>query len=195
MASVEMKEIGISIGIGQGNFVGTEFIDGTLRLKKTSETESLEPIYVSEGYWESKVIDMVDKFKEYDKIAVTKTQFTNDLYKIETRTSDDGSNFDPYLAISAGGNIISSTKRYIQVKITLYAGYLSEMFTISNFNSTSDVSMWNENKHIETDGTLKLKRKYDLKMNVDTSWNDTGFLLRRPITRSDWRKIDSLNIK
>lgn len=195
MATVETKEIGISIGIGQGNYVNTVFIEGSLKLKKASETESQQPIYEKEGYWESKVIDTVDKFREYDKIAVTKTQFTKDLYKIETRTSDNGVDFNEYISLSAGSAVLSPKKRYIQVKITLYAGYLGETFTISNFNSPSDASKFEDNTYIETDGVLKLRRNYEFMMTEDTSWIDEGSLHRKLITKSDWKRIDKLGVE
>lgn len=195
MSTVETKEIGISLGVDQGEYVNTEFINGSLRLKKTAETESLEPIYEKEGHWESKIIDTVDKFREYDKIAVTKTQFTTDLYKIETRTSDNGADFNPYIALSAGSSVLSPKKRYIQIKITLYAGYLGEKFTISDFNNPSDANKFEDNTYIETDGVLKLRRNYEFMMTEDTSWIDEGSLHRKLITKSDWKRIDKLGVE
>lgn len=195
MATVETKEIGISIGIGQGNYVNTEFIEGSLKLKKAAETETQQPIYEKEGYWESRVIDTVDKFREYDKIAVTKTQFTKDLYKIETRTSDNGIDFNSYIALSAGSAVLSPKKRYIQVKITLYAGYLGESFTISNFNTPSDVNKFQDNTYIETNGVLKLKREYELLMTEDVSWTNEGTLHRKLVNRNLWKRIDKIGVE
>lgn len=194
MTIIETREIGISFEVGQGEFVKTEFVDGSLRLKKVGETPDLEPVYEDEGYWQSNVIDTADKFREYDKIAIDKVQFTKDLYKVETRTSDDGVNFNPYVAITAGGNIVSPMKRYIQIKITLYAGFLQDAITVSSFNNRQDVTKWEDRTYIETDGVLKLKRNYKFNMSEDKSWTDDGHLLRKKIARSYWKKIDSLNI-
>lgn len=192
---IETKEIGISFDIGQGNFVNTEIVSGSLRLKKIAESATLEPIYEKEGHWISKVIDTVDKFREYDKIAVTKVQFTKDLYKIETRSSDNGVDFNPYIALSAGSNILSPKKRYIQIKITLYAGFLDESFTISDFNNPLDANKWEDNTYIETNGVLKLKRYYEFSMTEDTSWTDEGSLHRQTINKDKWRRIDKLGVE
>jgi hypothetical protein len=192
MTTIETKEIGISFDVGQGRFVNTEVLDGSLRLKKVGGSSDL---YEKTGYWESKVIDTVDKFREYDKIAVTKVQFTKDLYKIETRTSDDNVKFGDYIALSVGGNVLSPKKRYIQIKITLYAGLVDETTIISNFNSPTDKDLWEDNTFIETDGALKLKRNYQYNMTKDASWTEAGTLLRQPIQATKFKRIDTLNIE
>ena len=61
---IETKEIGISFDIGQGSFVNTELVSGSLRLKKIAESATFEPIYEKEGHWVSKIIDTVDKFRD-----------------------------------------------------------------------------------------------------------------------------------
>lgn len=195
MATVETKEIGISFDVGQGDFINTEIVDGSLRLKIAEESSNDEPIYEKEGYWESKVLDMVDKFREYDKLAVTKTQYTKDLYKIETRTSDDGDNFNEYIALSASSHILSPMKRYIQIRITLYAGLLSETIVLSEFDSPEDVNEWEDNTYIETDGALKLKREYQFEMEEDMSWSDEGSLHRKLVSRDEWRRIDRIGVE
>lgn len=195
MPTIETKEIGIPIGIGSGNHINTEFINGYLQLKVAGETENQEAAYEKEGYWESKVVDTVDKFREYDKIAVTKIQLTKDLYKIETRTSDDGVSFNEYISITASSHILSPKKRYIQIKITLYAGLLSEVIVLSDFNSLDDVNKWEDNTYIETDGVLKLKRDYQFEMIEDTSWSDEGSLHRKLIVRDEWKRIDKIGVE
>jgi len=195
MATVEEKEIGIPLGVDEGEYYNTEYSNGALHLKKEGETSTGEALYVREGYWISEVIDTVGKFKDYDKIAVTKIQFTKDYYKIETRTSDNGINFDGYVALTAGGNIMSVMKRYIQVKITLYAGLIEDTVVISNFNNMTDVGEWDSSEYVETDGVLKLKRDYLFKMNRDNSWTNDGYLLRKKIVRSEWKKIDRLEVE
>lgn len=192
---VETKEIGIDTGIGVGIYHNTEFVDGKIQLKKVSKTDTGKPVYEMNGYWESEVIDLVDKFKEYDRIALSKLQEITDVYSIMTRTSSDGITFDEYIATTPEGKIQSETKRYIQVKVNLFAGLSNESDLVSDFTSPSAIEDWENNKFIETDGVLKLKKEYQLEMNKDNTWADEGSLHRKLIKKENWKKIDSIGVE
>lgn len=192
---IETKEIGISLGVGNGTFVDTEYINGNLQLTQVSTTPTGESVYASNGYWESNPVDLVDKFNDYDKVVLTKTVFTQDFYEVLTRTSDDGITYDSYIAVAIDRTVQSPTRRFIQIKINLEAGSIEGELLISDFNETTDVNEWLNNSFVETDGKLKLKRNYQLGMTKDATWVDTGLLFRKLITRTEWKKIDSLNIQ
>lgn len=192
MATVETKEIGISFGVDKGSYNKTEVVNGSLKLKKVSGSES---IFEKQGYWESEVIDIAGKFKEYDKLAVTKTQFTDDLYKVETRTSDDNIAFNDYIAISVGGSILSPKKRYIQIRINLYAGYVNENVKVSEFNNVLETDKWADSSMVDTDTGLKLKKDFVYNMTPDNTWTNEGSLLRQPIKKTKFKQINTLGME
>jgi len=193
--ATETKEIGIALGIGLGTYSNSEYVDGAIKLTKTAITDLGESIYADEGYWESKVIDLVDKFQDFDRVVLSKVQTKSDTIGVFTRTSDDGIRFDEYISTTETGNIQSETKRYIQIKIIFYAGYELTNFTLSDFNNPSDSALFNNSYNIETSGgTLKLKRDYKMMMNRDMAWTSEGYLFRKPITRAEWLRLDKINI-
>ncbi|MGG0667635.1 hypothetical protein ABE073_03810 [Lederbergia citrisecunda] len=192
--TIETKEIGIPLGIDKGTFNNTEYISNSIQLKEIGRTDSDEPVYVEEGYWESEVIDLVDKFREYDKVALSKTQDGNSVYAILTKTSDDGINFTDYIATTPDGKIQAETKRYIQIKIVLYAGFVSDTLKISSFDSALEVNNWNNTSFVEMSDGLKLKKNYSFEMIKDTSWDNEGSLLRKTVNINDWKKINSLTV-
>lgn len=192
MATVETKEIGISFGVDKGKYVNTEYINGSITLKKADGSST---DFEKEGYWQSDIIDIVGKFKEYDKIALTKTQFTKDLYLVETRTSDDGLIFDPYIALSVGGHILSTKRRYIQIKITFYAGELEENITVDDFATVASLDNWDSDYITVDAGTLKLKTDYAYSMTKDDTWVNEGTLFRQPVQKSKFEQINTLGIE
>ena len=111
--ATETKEIGITLGIGLGTYSNTEYVDGAIKLVKTLTTDLGDSIYVSEGYWESKAIDLVDKFQDFDRVVLSKVQTKSDTIGVFTRTSDDGVIFDEYISTTETGNIDSATTRHI----------------------------------------------------------------------------------
>ncbi|QJI52477.1 hypothetical protein [Psychrobacillus phage Perkons] len=194
--TIQTKEIGVSLGVDKGTFHNTNFTTGKLQLNKVGETEDLKPLYATNGYWESEVIDLVDKFKEYDKIVLSKTQFTQDFYEVLTRTSDDNSTFSEYKVVAMDGKVQSPTKRYIQIKINFEAGMISQEFLISNFNNVTDIQAWSNADLVETkDGVLKLKRDYVFPMAKDVTWSSEGSLHRKKIARNEWKKINTLGVE
>mgnify|MGYP003488821977 CR=1 FL=1 len=194
--ATETKEIGITLGIGLGTYSNTEYVDGAIKLVKTLTTDLGDSIYVSEGYWESKAIDLVDKFQDFDRVVLSKVQTKSDTIGVFTRTSDDGVIFDEYISTTETGNIQSETRRHIQIKIVFYAGYELTNFTLSDFNSSSDATLFNNPYYIETSGgLLKLKRDYSYLMTRDSSWSSEGYLFRKKITRAEWIRLDKISIK
>lgn len=189
--NIETKEIGISFGVDKGIYENTEIVGGVLKLKRLKNSDVL---YENIGYWESEVLDAVDKFRDYDKLAITKQQFTDDLYKVETRTSDNGVSFNDYIAITVGGSIISPKKRYIQIKITLYVGKVVENEVVSDFSSPTDASNW-DSEFINTEIGLQLKTNYSYEMAKDDSWTDEGTLFRQPIQNIKFKRINTLELE
>lgn len=189
----ETKTIGIDTGLGIGTFHNTEYVDGSIRLKVVDTDNNHNPVYAMEGYWESEIIDLVDKFKDYDTVALSKTQESKDVISIETRVSDDGINFTDYQSVSEENKIQSETKRYIQIKINFFAGMNKKEYTLFNFDSPDEIDNWNNSEFVDMTNGLRLKRNYELEMSREL-WNDEGSLHSFKVSRNDWKKVDSLNI-
>lgn len=192
---IETKEIGIDIGVGIGTFVNTEYVNGSIQLKQKIGQINNKPVYEVKGYWESEVIDLKDRFREYKNVALKKTQKTKDICSIETRVSDDGINFDDYIPTTHDGRIQSDTKRFIQVKINFFAGLTEEFNEIAKFDSDEKTNEWENNMYIDTSNGLRLKRNYEFVMNEDSTWSEEGFLYRKKIIKEHWKKIDSLGVE
>ena len=193
---VETKEIGINIGINKGNYVNTEFKNDYIQLKQVSVQEDGSPVYEKEGYWESEVVDLIGKFKEYDKIAVSVVKHTSDTYAILTRVSDDGIEFTEYVVTTTDGKMQSKTARYVQVKINLFAGAIGGEISLYDplYSIGNDIIDWDNSEYLEVRDSIKLKTDYNFTMNKDETWSETGTLHRSEINPSEWRKINSIQV-
>ena len=136
--NLETKEIGLPFGLS-GTFQNTQVdtTTGFLRLVEIDRDSSGNPIYADEGYWESDVIDLVDKFTDYDKIFITSKSMGSDSYAVQTRVSEDSIIWSDWTPVALDGAIQSDTKRYVQVKIILYAGFVSETVVINKSEFTN----------------------------------------------------------
>lgn len=192
-AVIETREIGIDTGIGLGTYHNTEYINGNIQLRQKEVNENGKPIYSMEGHWESDIVDLVDKFKEYDNVALAKTQQTKDIYSIETRVSDDGVIFSEYQATTPEGKVQSPMKRYIQVKLNFFAGLINQVYTTS-FNTEVEAGDWRNGEFVDTSSGLKLKKDYVLPMEKDATWIEAGSLHRKLIKKEDWKQINSIGV-
>ncbi|AEO93622.1 gp363 [Bacillus phage G] len=193
---LETKEIGLPISTS-GTHFNTEIdeVTNTLRLKKVDTDATGTVLYASEGYWISNVIDLGDKFADFDKIFTTNVNAGSSSFSIFTRVSDNSITWSDWVAIAVDSTIQSETKQYIQIKINLFAGYTDSVFLISSFKNANDVNLFDNKNFIDTSNGLKLKRNYSFDMIKDETWKDTGSLHRMFITRSEWLKIDRLEVK
>lgn len=186
--NLERKEIELSIGVS-GTHRNTEIdeVTGHLRLAQVDVDGSGNPIYAEEGTWISKVINLEDKFLDFEKAFTTHIPNGASSFTISTRTSANSMNWSEWTAIAVDGTIQSDTKQYIQVKIDLFAGFVTDNFKISN----SDFEI---NEFVEASNSLRLKREYKHDMTLDSKWTDVGSLHRKKITRDEWVRIDRLEV-
>ena len=187
--NLESKEIGLVFGLsGKHTDTRVDETTGFLTLAIVDVDIFGYPVYAEEGYWESDVIDFAEKFLDYDKVFITSTNMGADTYAIQTRVSDDSVTWSEWKPIALDGTIQSDTKRYIQVKILLFAGFVTDTFAISNTD-------FEKNEFVEADNTgIKLKRDYKYDMSLDTAWTEEGSLHRKLITRDEWVRIDKMNV-
>lgn len=112
----------------EGTFENVEIVDGKLQLKKKTQN----PItYHSQGTWTSKIIDIGDEFESYTKIIATIINDGSSSVGFSTRTSGDGLTFEDWRGVGTDNAILSTKKRYIQVKADMYVGMTDETVEIS----------------------------------------------------------------
>ena len=130
--NLEKKEIGLPITIS-GTHRKTEInkVTGLLQLVEIDKDGEGKPIYEDEGTWTSDVINLGDKFQDFEKVFTTNTNTASSTFAVLTRVSDNGSTWSDWTPIAMDGTIQSETKQYIQVKIDLFAGFLADIFYIA----------------------------------------------------------------
>ena len=186
MATIEEFEIGLGLEFGQGEFVKTELIDGVLSLKK-QEDAGEEELYEVEGYWESRVFDLQHKFREYKKVSLNSSIPPSAQVGIEVRTSDNGDTWTEYIPTTPDGSFQTPVQQYIQVKVTLYAGYtaISNKLVFDNDDSLKklDESFWFQ----ITDGKLGLKQgTVALPMELDEEYTGQGYVYVAELDKRDF---------
>ncbi|MED4883924.1 hypothetical protein [Bacillus smithii] len=187
-------DVGIPIDLTRGVFNNVEFINGKLQLSEKEILPNGKKRYYEFGFWESEVIDLIDKFKDFDKIVANIIRYTNDQITIYTRTSNDGLSWTPYTPLNADNTIASPIGRYIQIKVSFTAGITDKVMTVYDFTNSESVNFQNNDKVI-FDGSLKLKTQYADTMTVDTSFTDTGTLLRKTINKNQFKSIESIKVQ
>lgn len=143
---IETREIGLPFGLS-GRHSNTRINEetGFLQLTEIDYDGKGKPVYSDEGYWESDPIDFAEKFTDYDKVFITSTHVASDTYSVQTRVSDDTLTWSDWTPIAEDGTIQSETKRYIQVRIVLYAGFVEDLFIINKDGFKA------ENPYVETE--------------------------------------------
>ncbi len=129
--NLEKKEIGLALGVS-GTYKNTEIdkTTGHLRLTQIGVDSTENPIYAAEGSWTSDVINLGDIFNSYEKVFTTNTMNGSSSFAVLTRVSDNGANWSDWLPLAMDGTIQSDMKQYIQVRIDLFAGFVSDEFVI-----------------------------------------------------------------
>ena len=171
---IEEKEIGLGLELGKGNFIDTELDNGVLKLKRPEDSTNT---YLSEGTWTSGVIDLQHKFKEFKKVALDKIVPPSSQVAIEVRTSTDNINFTEFIATAPDGSFLSSARRYVEVRLTLYAGY-TEVDDIVDLTSEQEVKNKVEKPYyFETDSTgMKITKDPVIPMELDDEYTGEGYV-------------------
>lgn len=186
--------IGLVIDITKGAHDNTEIFNGKLRLRKTGEDYTSTNVYVNSGFWLSEKIDLVDKYNSLENLAISSIVNGSSTYKAFTRTSDDSITWDNYVEINyTNGKMMSVPKRFIQIKIEFNGGKQTKTDTVHDFDSGKSALFVN-NKFIKLDGNLQLRKEYSDNMTLDTTWSEEGFLFRKKISRTEFKKVNSISI-
>ncbi len=141
--NTEKKEIGLSIGIsGTHDKTKINKDTGFLELVDIDEDGEGKPIYVEQGSWTSDVINLGDIFQDFEKVFTDSKVNGSSSFAVLTRVSSNNYDWSDWVAIAEDGTIQSDTKQFIQVRIDLFAGFVTDVFTIAN-------SDFNTNEFIE----------------------------------------------
>ncbi|MGE8038016.1 hypothetical protein [Lysinibacillus sp. NPDC093692] len=135
--NTEKKEIGLSIGVsGTHDKTKINKDTGFLELVDIDVDGDGRPIYVEQGSWTSDVIDLGDIFQDFEKVFSDSTVNGASSFTVLTRVSSNNYDWSDWVAIAEDGTIQSETKQYIQMRIDLLAGFVSDVFLIakSDFN-------------------------------------------------------------
>lgn len=130
--NTEKKEIGLSIGVsGTHDRTKINKDTGYLELVDIDVDGEGKPIYVEQGSWTSDVIDLGDIFQDFDKVFTDNTVNGASSFAVLTRVSSNNFDWSDWTPIAEDGTIQSDTKQYIQVRIDLFAGFVSDIFIIA----------------------------------------------------------------
>ena len=130
---LERKEIGLPIGVsGTHNNTEIDSVTGHLRLAQVDTDSSGNPIYAEAGTWISDVINLEDKFADFEKVFSSSLDKGSSSIAILTRVSDNNMDWSDWVAVGYDGTILSDTKQYIQIRIDLFAGFVTDVFLIAN---------------------------------------------------------------
>ncbi|KMN41545.1 hypothetical protein [Lysinibacillus sp. LK3] len=135
--NTEKKEIGLSIGVsGTHDRTKINKDTGYLELVDIDVDGQGNPIYVEQGSWTSDVVDLGDIFQDFDKVFTDSVVNGSSSFAVLTRVSSNNIDWSDWTPIALDGTIQSDTKQYIQVRIDLFAGFVSDTFIIakSDFN-------------------------------------------------------------
>ena len=180
---IETKTLGFPIGTN-GTFNNTVLVDGKIQLGKDAKG-----VFYEEGEWISPVVDIQDNFESFGKVFASNVDSGSSSIAVLTRTSDNGLNFDSWVAVGEDGSILSQKRRYISVKIVFYASW-----GIASVPITS-IQLANDNLMVaDYGGSFGLKRDHEFDMTQDETWAEEGTIFRHAITRSDWIRIDKMNV-
>lgn len=135
--NTEKKKIGLSIGVsGTHDKTKISKDTGFLELVDIDVDGEGRPIYVEQGSWTSDVIDLGDIFQDFEKVFTDSKINGSSSFAVLTRVSSNNYDWSDWVAIAEDGTIQSATKQFIQVRIDLFAGFVTDVFVIakSDFN-------------------------------------------------------------
>lgn len=183
------QSIGFPLDFNSGTLTDLEISSGgRLQLKSVGQG-----FFLPMGTWESDVINLEGKYTTLENLAMDKVTDTGHTVIAETRTSDNGTVWDEYIEIDySTGKIMSIPRQYVQIRITLQSELMSGGARILHTDFSIPASVQG-NPFVEANGKLKLKTGYNFQMK-EQNWEEEGSLFRTTISKSDFKRIDSIRV-
>ncbi|WP_144787021.1 hypothetical protein [Lysinibacillus fusiformis] len=151
--NTEKKKIGLSIGVsGTHDKTKINKDTGFLELVDIDVDGEGKPIYVEQGSWTSDVINLGDIFQDFEKVFTDSKINGASSFAVLTRVSSNNYDWSDWVAIAEDGTIQSATKQFIQVRIDLFAGFVTDLFFIAkrdfNINEYLEEKVVRESKYV-----------------------------------------------
>lgn len=188
MSNVETIEIGLGIEVEKGEFHNCEINeDGFIVLTKDESSQNHK-----QGYWISELVELKDKFKEFDKVVLDKILEGNSQTKVLTRTSEDGTVFTEWKPL-LGNEIAQEPSKYAQVKIELESGYTTSIKETSFVNKELG-GLVKDSKHFVSDSDgVKLAKSVPYYMKKSQIILEEGLVSEVEINIDDFESVSKFN--
>jgi hypothetical protein len=112
---------------------------------------------------------------------------------ISTATSTDGVTFTSYAPLNTDNTVASPTGRYIKFKVDMTGGGQVQNRLLMDYVA-GDAGTYQTDAQVLFDGSMHLKNNYSDIMSLDTSFTDTGTLLRKSINKSSFKTIEKVQV-
>lgn len=186
--NTEKKKIGLSIGVsGTHDKTKINKDTGFLELVDIDVDGEGKPIYVEQGSWTSDVIDLGDIFQDFEKVFTDSIVNGASSFAVLTRVSSNNYDWSDWVAIAEDGTIQSDTKQYIQVRIDLFAGFVTDLFFIAkkDFN----INEFLEEKEVKIGGYVVPKLTSNTSSSLGFAFSETEY----SSSYSAWYAFDKAN--
>ncbi len=186
--NTEKKKIGLSIGVsGTHDKTKISKDTGFLELVDIDVDGEGRPIYVEQGSWTSDVIDLGDIFQDFEKVFTDSIVNGASSFAVLTRVSSNNYDWSDWVAIAEDGTIQSATKQFIQVRIDLFAGFVTDLFFIAkrDFN----INEFLEEKEVKIGGYVVPKLTSNTSSSLGFAFSETEY----SSSYSAWYAFDKAN--
>ncbi len=186
--NTEKKKIGLSIGVsGTHDKTKINKDTGFLELVDIDVDGEGKPIYVEQGSWTSDVINLGDIFQDFEKVFTDSKINGASSFAVLTRVSSNNYDWSDWVAIAEDGTIQSATKQFIQVRIDLFAGFVTDLFFIAkrDFN----INEFLEEKEVKIGGYVVPKLTSNTSSSLGFAFSETEY----SSSYSAWYAFDKAN--
>ena len=145
-----------------------------------------------QGYWISELVELKDKFKEFDKVVLDKVLEGNSQTKVFTRTSENSTVFTEWEPL-VGNEIAQEPSKYVQVKIELESGYTTSTKETSFVNKELE-GLVKDSKHFVSDSDgVKLAKSVPYYMKKSQITLEEGLVSEVEINIDDFESVSKFN--
>lgn len=190
MSKIISKNINANVESGLKTDVA--FNNGQLQLS-ISGTVDASNMYSGYGVYETPVLDTTKFSKKLKSLNITSEIPNGTSIVVSTSTSNDGMNFESYVALNGDNTIASSNGQYIKIKVEFNSKLETVIRTLNDF-VTGESSQFNQDSQIIFDGNMTLNNVYQSTMTKDSSFTDEGMLFKKSINKSNFNKIDKVEV-
>ena len=178
-SSVNVK---VSYDSGQGGSFSY-----TLNINKLTDI----PSYISQGTWESPIIDLGEGWIETTGSEILETLPTTDtLITYEIAYSEDGNTFSAYETFNSEN--LPQT-RYIKIKATLVSNNATQNIKTLNFDQSNAENTFILNEFTQANSQLELKNNYSYTDDTPTT-EGAGKIYDFTIDRTQFKSINSISV-